>query len=409
MGSPLTKSRVATENYTVGSTKSSRSRSYVTENSWNQTGKVSGGFITLPGGYRFRMTTELHKYTARNSPGSPELRTGKSVSGLGYSLTSSPGGYFSDSPLDPATNQGNFQGGTGCLTRLNTSPDIATLMGNEAKTKALISISQQKAGIGEDLATFRQTLNMIKSPSLGLISILNKMRDDERLRRYLFFSFRDLLKRGVDKKVADLYLQYIYGVKPLMQDIYGVVDFLKKQRVKPLLIVGKGSSQQSAQCAPKVFASGTTTVRMTENAVVRCKLWSRIDPNHAGLRALNQLGLLNPVSLTWELVPWSFVVDWFVPIGPVLQALTAPAGLIFVDGSLASKVTATGSYTHNSNSYPSTNVSMEVEATGSYTYDGYSRLHLTNWPLPGFYFNEDPFSGDRSLKALALLIANLRK
>jgi hypothetical protein len=34
-----------------------------------------------------------------------------------------------------------------------------------------------------------------------------------------------------------------------------------------------------------------------------------------------QLGLLDPLSVAWELLPWSFVVDWFIPIGAYLDAL----------------------------------------------------------------------------------------
>jgi hypothetical protein len=33
-----------------------------------------------------------------------------------------------------------------------------------------------------------------------------------------------------------------------------------------------------------------------------------------------QLGLLNPENVAWELLPWSFVIDWFIPIGQYLDA-----------------------------------------------------------------------------------------
>jgi hypothetical protein len=34
-----------------------------------------------------------------------------------------------------------------------------------------------------------------------------------------------------------------------------------------------------------------------------------------------QLGLLDPLSVAWELLPWSFVIDWFIPIGAYLDVL----------------------------------------------------------------------------------------
>lgn len=53
-----------------------------------------------------------------------------------------------------------------------------------------------------------------------------------------------------------------------------------------------------------------------------------------GLRQLNGLGLLNPALLWWELLPYSFVVDWFLPVGDVLTSLTAGIGMDGVVGGL---------------------------------------------------------------------------
>jgi hypothetical protein len=36
-----------------------------------------------------------------------------------------------------------------------------------------------------------------------------------------------------------------------------------------------------------------------------------------------QLGMLDPASVVWEIVPYSFVVDWFVPFGTYLSNLNA--------------------------------------------------------------------------------------
>jgi hypothetical protein len=38
-------------------------------------------------------------------------------------------------------------------------------------------------------------------------------------------------------------------------------------------------------------------------------------------------GLLDPASIAWELLPYSFVIDWFVPIGNYLQNLALARGV----------------------------------------------------------------------------------
>lgn len=39
------------------------------------------------------------------------------------------------------------------------------------------------------------------------------------------------------------------------------------------------------------------------------------------MSAFRQLGLTNPATVVWERVPWSFVVDWFMPIGSYLALI----------------------------------------------------------------------------------------
>lgn len=194
-----------------------------------------------------------------------------------------------------------------------------------------------------------------------------------------------------------------------MQDIYGVIQLMKEQGNKSLLITGTGVSRDQRE-VPQVVGTDwsanneTTLGPCQQHAVFKCKLWSRIDPNATTLRTLNQLGLVNPASLAWELIPWSFVVDWFIPIGPLLSVLTAPAGLIFISGTDNFKVQLTGPYTH----WYTYLGKVGMPASGTVQNLTYRRHPINDWPVVGPYFNPNPFSGDRSLKALALAIAKLK-
>lgn len=372
--------------------------------------KVSGGFITFPDGSRFRKPTAYARRHVVLSPGSAQSTTGRQPDGRQDSLSSSPGGWRSDIQLTSAS--ATFPGPVRTVQRLNSLPSAPTEMRNEAVTKALLQLADQKANIGETLATFRQTMNMLYGPAEALQKSLKSAWNDKSVRPYLAMTAAEIRRNGITKTGAKKYLEYVYGWKPLVSDIYGIIDMMKDGSGRPFLLSGTGSSNFAREVPPVTkedisFRSTTVTGPSSERARVRCKVWGRIDPNTQGLRALNQLGLLNPVALAWELVPWSFVVDWFVPIGPVLQALTAPAGLIFVSGTTSVRTSMSGPYVHHRNSLDAIATSNS-KADGSFRYEGYNRSLLTSWPLPGVWVNPTPFSGDRKWKALALAIVNLR-
>jgi hypothetical protein len=253
---------------------------------------------------------------------------------------------------------------------------------------------------------------MLKNPASTLLGSLQSAWNNKSLRPYLKQSVRQLRQRGIPESIAGKYLEYVYGWLPLMSDIKGIMELMKDQGSRPLLLSGKGTSnQQSGKAGASYYnasyKSRSTWIEASETAKVSCKIYGRIDPDSTGLRTLNQLGLLNPLSLAYELTPWSFVVDWFVPIGPVLNALSAPAGLQFVAGTRSVKSSFIGKYEHKRDPYGSV-VYSDIPGTGVATAERYRRETYSSWPRPGFFFSSDPFAGDRPLKALALGIVNLR-
>lgn len=220
-------------------------------------------------------------------------------------------------------------------------------------------------------------------------------------------------------RIAREYLTYVYGLKPLMQDVYGLSELMKSQSKPPLLLkaVGKAARSESGGTVG-TNVTGSRTIGFVEaqkeTQKVKCTLWARLDENSNGLRTLNQLGLANPISLAWDLMSYSFVVDWFVPVGPVLSALSARFGLKFVDGSISTRTSATQVYDFQLNMSNATanalNEGFRLQR-GRYPiqFEGFNRSVLTDFPIPGLWFSEDPFRGDRSLKALALGILALKR
>lgn len=388
---------------------------------------ASGTFVTLPGGTRFRKATNRTRWTSWIEPREAQIITGTRTTTFhngepGWQRESS-GGYFGDdfirnsSATSLIANSSNEVGG--CLNQGSDDPPIIpTLMRNEAVTKALLKLADQKVGMGENLGTLGQTIRMLKNPLQSIARAVKMFKRDKHLKNYFNETYRSLRRRGVAESISDKYLEYVYGVKPLMQDVYGIIEMAKELGVIDNLLHAEASSHREFDLRYQIFTNVSGDSLSTfndgrERAKVKCSLWARIDPSYQGLRALNQLGLANPLALAWELTSMSFVVDWVLPIGAVLNALTAPAGLVFVDGTISVRTSCQGNLRtrgtaiYNGN-YSNSNYSPSKSL---WRYEGYKRTTLSNWPLPGLWYNPDPLQlesgGDRWLKAIALAISRL--
>lgn len=133
-------------------------------------------------------------------------------------------------------------------------------------------------------------------------------------------------KRAVDttKGVADAYLFYKFGVAPVLNDINNMVGEIHKAFSRPDFIKVKGTATNA------VSLFGWNGWYSEGEALEVCEVGYSVRPKPH--YALAFLGLTNPLATLWELVPLSFVANWFVSIGDTLNALDAGVGLEFVSG-----------------------------------------------------------------------------
>lgn len=385
--------------------------------------KANGGFITLPDGSKFRKTTTWGRFRSEIERGGAASESGQrrdtpTAQPSKQWLKTSNGGYWPDYVF-ASQLYGVWKDipdvGFG-YNGIIEPPGVPYLSGNEAKTKALLKLADSTANLGENFATLGQTLRMLHAPVSSIAEGIKSVARNRSLRPYMRESLSSLNRQGILTASAKKYLEYVYGWKPLMQDIHGLIQYAKERGIRPLLLSSSATASRSVAVKPAGYDSFSEKVRVDvtggiATSKVRCKLWARIDPNWSGTRALNQLGLANPAALAWELTSLSFVVDWILPIGQVLNALTAPAGLVFVNGSLSNRLSCSASYEEIETLVKGqANWSYDPPdpATGNIKYEGYTRQELTGWPKPGVWIDPDPLRSDRGLKATALLIAGLK-
>lgn len=120
------------------------------------------------------------------------------------------------------------------------------------------------------------------------------------------------------KTPASAWIELQYGWKPLLEDVHGAAQFLAKQLEFPLVKTYKVQKR-------KRLTTTTTggTLGAASYGETRGQLIARL--SEASVAQLS--GLLDPASVAWELLPWSFVVDWFIPIGSYLAARSLSSAL----------------------------------------------------------------------------------
>lgn len=134
---------------------------------------------------------------------------------------------------------------------------------------------------------------------------------------------------------------------------------------------------------------------------VTSKIFATVD--NADLLARSQLGMTKSDLLlaAWEVVPFSFVLDWALPIGDFIEANLATQGLKFRSGYTSIRVRELGRTSP-------VNINVDTyTATYSSICDWYWRKLLTSFPLPVLQF-KDPRSYSHLMTAASLFTA-LRK
>lgn len=156
-----------------------------------------------------------------------------------------------------------------------------------------------------------------------------------------------LRKKGIRKLDGSFnnFLEYEYGWKPLLSDCYGAVKDLndrEKQPYRTRVTVKSGGTTRETQEISGTDAVCGDYVHYTMRIDTEHRCMVRLDyvRNDAPWASLSQLGILNPLTLAWELLPWSFVADWFVPIGAYLDILDADFGWSLLGGTCSMKTTS---------------------------------------------------------------------
>ena len=189
------------------------------------------------------------------------------------------------------------------------------------------------------------------------------------------------------KLASDLRLEFSYGWSPLASDLYTLCNEI----MPPIFYSDVSATVMWSNPQPKEGSVYGYTIRTS--GTFRAKAKVGLEQSSPLISSGAMLGLTNPAEVAWELVPWSFAVDWILPVGDYLRQSAMFHGLKVRFSSMTITQEGKSSATYNLQPpYPSSQSEFKH----------YVRQSLPSPSLPRFA--NSPIGGTaRSLNQLALL------
>lgn len=169
--------------------------------------------------------------------------------------------------------------------------------------------------LAQNVAEYRQTCSLFSGLANDIYQTFRSLR-------------RGRIPRGPaswSKSAANRWLEYQYGLKPLLSDLFKAAEDLSTVNPPPVyrrFRARRNISGQTFDASPAPYvltraASHTWSLRSRVTAII----------STGSLRRASEYGVINPAVLAWELIPYSFVIDWMIPVGDYLSSLDALVGV----------------------------------------------------------------------------------
>lgn len=215
------------------------------------------------------------------------------------------------------------------------------------------------------------------------------------------------MKRSNPRDWGSLWLEWTYGWKPLAGSIYGAADQMVKVATSGSvrsLPVRASANEYGDNRSTKSTDGNNVTTTTTVNSRYQSRIVAHYAMLNSRLNAVAGLTSLNPISIAWELVPYSFVADWFVDVGSYLRNM---------ESSLLYGSEFTGGYTIARQKQRVVQVagggnsSFSAMGSGDSETLGFQRAALSSSPMPRAPTFNPKLGTSRLISAASLLSQQL--
>lgn len=266
-----------------------------------------------------------------------------------------------------------------------------------------------------------QTLQMLRRPLQSTIKHLNHAHSvmAKMLRTRKFVVPRSLRSASLTTQAAGAaWLEVRYGMKPLMLDCESAIEIVEKQRSaigEQILVARGGESREFTLTSP--FSNLPTMTSWTANGVLKRHrrlgafagvIYRRNLTDEAYLRQTLGTRPSDLPSSLLEIIPYSFVAEWFVNIGSWIKAVTPNPTVSVVSSwvttisevrdEFSAELKVTRDYPNNQSFSGSGGTSMKRYV---------DVVRVPNPPLPSLPVREKTISRLHTIDGLALLLQRI--
>lgn len=253
------------------------------------------------------------------------------------------------------------------------------------QSDVLEHIAEQYTNIGDSLAEYRATANQFLAYGRGLKQAWTRFR-----------RFKRFKTRLTPCSIPAAELAYSFGVAPLVEDLYSATEALRLRLESPIYV--DFFKTATAHAKQTYSQSGYSDCSRRLQVSNRVEGTVQLEPVQ-----VSNLAFGNPTTWGWELIPFSFVVDWGIPIGQWLQNLDMLRRIDSVSGTRSIKEQYT-SYWRRSGVFAGGSASYEG-SLGKLSYKSHERKVLSAVPVPPLPRWKPSLSWHKVYRALTLLVA----
>lgn len=252
---------------------------------------------------------------------------------------------------------------------------------NQSWSKLVDKVTGDRSSLAVAAAEGRETFDMVAKRATGLYRGYKALRKGDFRKFCKELSIDPKRKhrskvRSAGNEASGLWLEYHFGWSPTLGDLHSAVQALSNNPVLTAVRERAVSFVNLEERRTGMSSGGREKAENFLHGSCLVKQGATFTLRNENLFLAARLGLINPAEVAWELVPFSFVVDWFTGFGSYLAGFTDLAGLDVSDAYSASYMRLKGRHRHWNSRNPANYAGLN--STGHYQ----SRRASLTQPVP---------------------------